>query len=269
MTTTLTADSKSAPAEVLNSALREAVWKQHAKVLLKEDQHDFFFVDVGEDGPSWNARRLSDDFKGLFAKSHRPRYRTLLNISQGLPVALPNLVKLHACVKSYCSHGSAKYSGALEQDGWQDGLPQNSVVPCLYILDRKRSTSFAKDKNGVPELPKRVFDYIMKDVEDGELGEYLGKKCGSSDGLEVEHSMRNNCIDGTNTREIRVTSKIARGVVDFLNTKNKSEKVLEVKHVFVWGPARGEGKGRRTSALPLTAGNVLPSIEEAVDYPTF
>lgn len=263
------AEKKRSQSKTLAPLLREAVWDQHLKVLLKEDQHKFFFLDVGDKGPSWNAKNLSEDFKRLFSKEHRPKYAGLLRVAQGEAESLPTLLKLHVCLKAYCGHSSARYSKELKKDGWENGLPENSVIPCLYILDRKRSTSFAKDKNGVPELPKRVFDHIMMDVEDGELGEYLAKNCGSSDGLEVEHSLRSNSIDGTKRREIRVTSKIARGVVDFLNSKNKSEKVLELKHVFVWGPTRGEGRGRKTKAMSLANGNVLPTVEEAIDYPSF
>lgn len=260
---------KRTQSKIISSLLREAIWEQHLKIMLKEDRHDFFFVDVGEDGPSWNARRLSDDFKTLFAKSHRPGYRTLLEISKNEPVSLPDILKLHVCLESYMTHGSARYRSELKEMGWDMGLPENSVVPCLYILDRKRSMSFAKEKNGVPELPKLVFDHIMRDVEIDELGKHLAESCGSLDGGLVAELMVAHSINGTKTKEVRVTSKIARGVVDFLNSKNESEKALELKHVFVWAPTRGEGRGRKTKAMSLANGNVLPTVKEAIDYPSF
>lgn len=249
--------------------LRERIRKKHLSLCLKDDNYDFFFVDLGDDGPSWNARRLRDDFERLFAKSHCPKYRTLLNVSRGEPVSISEIQKLDKCVKSYVKHSSAKYVWELEKDGCADGLPRNSVVPCLYILNRTKSRSFGRNRDGTPEVPKKVFDYLMSSIPEGELGVFLSRECGSHDGLSVEEIMRSYSIDGTKNREVRVTSKIAYGVVNFLNSMNPGKQQIELQHLFVWSPARGEGKGRRTKAMSLANGNVLPSLSEAVDYPNF
>lgn len=262
----LTDDSKK---KVLKSALREDVWDNHLKLCMEEDQHNFFFVDTGNGGPSWNAKNLSEDFKRLFSKEHRPKYQRLLKVAKGEAESLPTLLKLHVCLKAYCKHASAKYVKELKKDGWENGLPENSVVPCLYILNRQRTTSFGRDDNGHANLPNtKVFDHMMADIEYGELGRYLSEVCGSPDGLEAEDRMRRHCIDGTKERELRVSSKIACGVVNFLNSKNPPKK-LDIRHLFVWSPIRGEGKGRKTNVLTIENGNVLPTVEEAVPYPTF
>lgn len=252
--------------ESLDTLLREKVRKKHLTACMTDRSYNFFFVDTGEDGPSWNAKKLSDDVSKLQSSKSAPKYDAFLEVSKGNPISLEEVLKLDASLSSYVRNSAALYADNLKKDGWTDGLPKNSVVPSLYILNRTKVRSFGKNGKGQPEIPTSIFNRLMANVPEGELGTYLSKNCGSEEGLEVEEAIKNKCIDNTRTKEVRVTSVIAYGVVEFLKTKNPGVEVT-VESIFTWNPRRGEGNGRQTTVLPLSNGNVLPSQGEARDYP--
>lgn len=252
---------------ILDRLLRERVRKKHLQRLLSSRAYDFFFVDFGED-VFLNAKGLYDDMSRMMSRNSVPRYHTLLRVMQGAAISLSEVVRLNTAIRSYVQNSSAKYSKELLSIGCYDGLPDLSVVPSLYILNKKRSLSFGYDKEGNPLPPVSIVDTLLKDVKPYEFGVFLARETGSEDGLELAEMLLKGSIDGTRSREVRVTSVIARAVVEFLNQRNPDIK-LNVEKVFTWNPARGEGNGRKTVALSISRGNVLPTTRTAMDYPEF
>lgn len=246
--------------------LRERMSEQHIEACLDDKAREFFFVDFATK-PTWNAHQLFDEFERTFGNAEYPKYKRILQIHDREATSLGNVVAFHTAVVQYLgkSNRQSAISGALMQSGLGGGLPDGCVVPSLCMLDRERSWTLPTGQpNKFETVP--VVDYLMRTVTEAMLAQAL-TACGSADGGKVANELLNKSIGAKpKKKEVRVTSVLAHAVVDTFNAGNPG-RLVEVKTTFSWNPSGGQGKGRKTSAIPVEAGNVLPTAAQAKNHP--